>query len=49
MIHIVFNEADVDALQKAIDLDESLKGDVVQIKDEYAVGPIKNIYTEEGG
>ena len=48
MIHIVFNEADIDALQKAIDLDESLKGDIAQIKDEYAVGPIKNIYTEEG-
>ncbi len=25
-----------------------LQGDVMQIKDDYAVGPIKEIYTEEG-
>jgi hypothetical protein len=48
MIHIVFNEADVDVLKKAIELDESMAGDVIQIKDDYAVGPIKDIYTPEG-
>lgn len=48
MIHIVFNEADVDVLKKAIELDETLQGDVIQIKDDYAVGPIKDIYSEEG-
>src|SRR5579862_9029817 len=47
MIHIVFNEADVNVLQKAIELDESLAGDIIQIKDDYAVGPIKDIYSEE--
>src|SRR5687767_3445828 len=48
MIHIVFNEPDVSVLQKAIELDETLQGDVIQIKDDYAVGPIKDIYTPEG-
>ncbi len=48
MIHIVFNEADVDVLQKAIELDESMTGEVVQIKDDYAVGPLRNIYLGEG-
>lgn len=48
MIHIVFQEADVAALQKSFELDESMHGDIVEIKDEYAVGPIKDIYSEEG-
>jgi hypothetical protein len=48
MIHIVFNEADVDVLKKAIELDESMAGDVIEIKDDYAVGPIKDIYAPEG-
>ena len=48
MIHIVFNEADVDVLKKAIELDESMTGDVIEIRDDYAVGPIKDIYTPEG-
>src|SRR5690348_9998658 len=48
MIHIVFNEADIEVLKKAIELDASLQGDIVQIKDDYAVGPLTGIYTEEG-
>ena len=48
MIHIVFNEPDVEVLKKAIELDETLQGEVIQIKDDYAVGPIKDIYTDEG-
>ncbi len=48
MIHIVFNEADVAILEQAIELDESLRGDVLQIKDDFAVGPLKDIYTNEG-
>lgn len=48
MIHIVFNEADVDVLKKALELDETLQGDVIQIKDDYAVGPLAEIYTPEG-
>jgi hypothetical protein len=48
MVHIVFNEADVAVLQQAMELDESLQGEVVQIKDDYAVGPLGNIYVGEG-
>ena len=48
MIHIVFNEADVKVLQQAIDMDETLTGEVIQIKDDYAVGPLDNIYIGEG-
>ena len=48
MIHIVFNEADTGVLNKAIELDETLQGKVVQIKDDYAVGPLANLYVGEG-
>jgi Domain of unknown function (DUF1835)/Protein of unknown function len=48
MIHIVFNEQDVAVLQQAIELDETLAGEVLLVRDDYAVGPIKDIYTEEG-
>ena len=48
MLHIVFQEADINVLQKAIELDESLAGDVWQIKDDFAVGPLTNIYETEG-
>ena len=47
MIHIVFQEADVPALQKSFELDESMRGDVLEIKDEFAVGPIRDIYQPE--
>ena len=47
MIHIVFQEADVPALQKSFELDESMRGDVFEIKDEFAVGPIRDIYQPE--
>jgi hypothetical protein len=48
MIHIVHNAGDVDVLTKAIELDETLAGEVIQVKDDFAVGPIKNLDTEEG-
>jgi hypothetical protein len=48
MIHVVFQQADVSTLKKAIELDETLSGDVIQIKDDFAVGPIQNLDTEEG-
>lgn len=48
MIHIVFNEADVKVLRDAIAMDESLAGEVMQVKDDYAVGPLENIYVGEG-
>ena len=48
MIHVVFNEADIEVLKSAIALDPSMEGEVIQIKDDYAVGPIKNTYVGEG-
>ena len=48
MIHIVFQHADVNLLKEAMKLDESLNGEVVEIKDEWGVGPLKDIDTEEG-
>ncbi len=48
MIHIVFQQSDIEALQKSFDLDKSMQGQIIQIKDDFAVGPLLNIYTEEG-
>lgn len=48
MIHIVFNEPDVKVMQDVVAMDETLAGNVVQIKDDYAVGPLENCYTGEG-
>ena len=48
MIHLVFETANVAILQSAIEMDESLAGKVIEIKDDYAVGPIADIYETEG-
>lgn len=48
MTHIVFNEPDVKVLQQAIEMDESLQGEVFQVHDDFAVGPLDNIYLGEG-
>ncbi|TCJ12564.1 DUF1835 domain-containing protein [Flaviaesturariibacter flavus] len=40
MIHLVFQPADADTLRKAMEVDETLQGDIVEIKDDYAVGPL---------
>ena len=48
MIHIVFQENDVAVIEKAIELDSTLIGKVIQIKDDFAVGPLSDIYKKEG-
>lgn len=48
MIHIVFNQSEVDLMQQVMALDETLQGDVVLIRDDYAVGPLQGIDTDEG-
>src|SRR5687767_8573467 len=48
MLHIVFQHADVEALRKSFEVDPSMEGEIVEIKDDYAVGPLKDIFTEEG-
>lgn len=48
MIHIVFNESEVKLMQEVIALDATLAGEVVQIKDDFAVGPLAELDTDEG-
>lgn len=47
MIHIVFEHANVEALRKSFELDETMRGEIAEIKDDYAVGPLQNIFSEE--
>jgi len=48
MIHIVFNAADVPVLEAAIALDDTLAGDVLQIRDDLSVGPLNDLYVGDG-
>ena len=48
MIHIVFNASEVNLIKEVIRLDETLSGNVLQIKDDFAVGPLIDIETGEG-
>ncbi|MEI6189627.1 MAG: DUF1835 domain-containing protein [Chitinophagia bacterium] len=48
MIHLVFETANIAILQSAIDMDETLTGKIIEIKDDYAVGPLGEIYETEG-
>lgn len=48
MIHIVFNESEVDLMKQVIELDETLAGEVVLIRDDFAVGPLTSLDTDEG-
>lgn len=48
MIHIVFNEPDVKLMEQVIALDESLTGDIIQVKDDFAVGPLDDLNEEHG-
>lgn len=47
-MHIVFQQPDINTLTKSFDLDESLRDEIVEIKDDYAVGPLNDIYSDEG-
>lgn len=48
MIHIVFNESEVGLMKQVIEMDEALTGEVMQIKDDFAVGPLTSLDNEEG-
>ena len=48
MIHIVFQEADAATLAKSFALDPSLEGLILAIGDDYAVGPVQDLFTETG-
>ncbi len=48
MIHIVFNESEVELMKQVMELDETLAGEVILIRDDFAVGPLTGLDTEEG-
>ncbi len=48
MIHVVFQKNDVDILKKALELDMTMQGEVILIADDYAVGPLQDIYSAQG-
>lgn len=48
MIHIVFQEADIDVLKQAMEIDTTMKGEIFQVRDEWGVGPLAGMDTEEG-
>jgi len=48
MIHIVFNASEVNLMKEVIKLDEALSGEVIQVKDDFAVGPVIEIEASEG-
>jgi hypothetical protein len=48
MIHIVFQQDDVALLKDAMQLDETLQGEIFEIKDEWGVGPLHNLDEEAG-
>jgi hypothetical protein len=47
-MHIVFQKEDINTLTKSFNLDESLRKEVIEIRDDYSVGPLKHIYSSEG-
>ena len=48
MIHIVFQQDDVALLKDAMQLDETLQGEIFEIKDEWRAGPLHNLDEESG-
>ena len=48
MIHIVFSPADKEVLLQTQALDQQLQGDIISINDDFAVGPILDIYETDG-
>ncbi len=48
MVHVVFQQLDLGLLKAAMELDESLAGEILEIKDEWGVGPLQGIDTDEG-
>ncbi len=48
MFHIVFDSKGAQLITEAMDLDESLDGETIAITDDYSVGPIGNLFSDEG-
>ncbi|MEY4891767.1 MAG: hypothetical protein RIQ34_379 [Bacteroidota bacterium] len=48
MMHVVFNESDLNLFQEVVSLDPELAGEIALIRDDYAVGPLIDVDTPEG-
>ncbi|HET7003625.1 MAG TPA: DUF1835 domain-containing protein [Puia sp.] len=48
MFHIVFDSRGAELLNAAMDLDEALDGEIILMQDDYSVGPIQNLFSQEG-
>ncbi len=48
MFHIVFDSVGAGRIATAMDLDEALDGETILIGDDYSVGPIQDLFSDEG-
>jgi hypothetical protein len=48
MFHIVFDTGGAELLSKAMDMDESLDGEIICLGDDYSIGPIRDLSAETG-
>lgn len=48
MFHIVFDSRGAELLNTAMDLDDALDGETILIRDDYSVGPVQGLFSEEG-
>ena len=48
MIHIVFNESEAELMKSVMEQDETLQGEIMLIRDDFAVGPLAALETEQG-
>ena len=48
MFHIVFDSRGAELLSAAMDMDEALDGETILIRDDFSVGPIQDLFSDEG-
>jgi Domain of unknown function (DUF1835)/Protein of unknown function len=48
MFHILFDTRGAELISEAMDADEALDGETILIKDDFSIGPIKDLYSEQG-
>jgi Domain of unknown function (DUF1835)/Protein of unknown function len=48
MFHIVFDSHGAEGLSAAMDKDDNLDGETILIRDDYSVGPIYDLFSEQG-
>jgi hypothetical protein len=48
MFHILFDHRGAELISEAMDMDNALDGETILIRDDYSVGPIKDLYADQG-